>query len=518
MQSPNIVSRIAAAESRTKIIVNICLTIRNRSVHDRELFLGDGQPELCDRGGGGAIATAVTEPPALWYGCGVMGTIFFSCNIPFASIASSHFSRAIEKTKRTPNYTPAHRVTLSGSHLNKLSDKADLWKTSRLNDFLDYGFTLTGDGYKSRKNLKYNNFIIITAAGPVYLGLRDVTGHAATGEATPEEFSEVIASLEEPHQKAIILRITDTPSANRAAWKLLMAAHERQFWIGCMAHEVSLLMGDIGRLDFTKRLRVACMKLHKWVMNHSFIFAVFQKKVEAHFTAKMARAKTTQERKACSNRKDIMVLYKPGDTRMLSVFKLFFRIIMHMSPLIAMFNDADYKVAAQKAMISYNSTTKKRGKKFKKRGRGSELIDPLADLFGSEQAPLWKEMELWLKANVSIVYLHRTVDTHLPSLHLVYYCSCLVDKHLRVLSELDTDATWLESIKDAFMTRWYRWHRAVHMCTAAYHCNPLFQSHKMTLDEANDPNPSPNPNPNPNLVQRIRLPNHFQENLARRCG
>ena len=106
-----------------------------------------------------------------------------------------------------------------------------------------------------------------------------------------------------------------------------------------MAHEVSLLMGDIGRLDFTKRLRVACVKLYKWVMNHSFIFAVFQMKVEAHFNAKTQASKTPKERKACSSRKT-MVLYKPGDTRMLSVFKLLFRILMLMDPLIAMFNDA----------------------------------------------------------------------------------------------------------------------------------------------------------------------------------
>ena len=95
------------------------------------------------------------------------------------------------------------------------------------------------------------------------------------------------------------------------------------------------------------------------------------------------------------------------DTRMLSVFKLFFRILMLMSPLVAMFNDADYKVAAQKAMAAYNSTTKKKGKKFKKRGRGGGLQDPLAELFGNEDASMWKEMELWLKANVSIVYFHR---------------------------------------------------------------------------------------------------------------
>ena len=76
-------------------------------------------------------------------------------------------------------------------------------------------------------------------------------------------------------------------------------------------------------------------------------------------------------------------------------------------------------------------------------------MDPLAELFGSQDAPIWKEMELWLKANVGVVCFHRIVDTHKPSLRLVYYCSCLVDKHLRVLTALDPEAQWLYPAMEA---------------------------------------------------------------------
>ena len=73
---------------------------------------------------------------------------------------------------------------------------------------------------------------------------------------------------------------------------------------------------------------------------------------------------------------------------------------------------------------------------------------------------------IWLQANISVVYFHRIVDTHQPSLAMVYYCSCLVDKHLRLMIELDPDAGWLQQMKAKFDSRWARWHRAVH--TAAY--------------------------------------------------
>merc|ERR1712091_367305 len=96
-----------------------------------------------------------------------------------------------------------------------------------------------------------------------------------------------------------------------------------------------------------------------------------------------------------------------------------------------MFNSPTYKTAAQAAMRTYNSQCKDNKKKYKKRSRGSDFVDPLADAFSTEDATIWTEMEIWLQANISTVYFHRIVDTHAPSLHLVYYCSCLVDKHLR---------------------------------------------------------------------------------------
>jgi hypothetical protein len=71
--------------------------------------------------------------------------------------------------------------------------------------------------------------------------LKDVTGQAGTAKAISDEFSEVFETLDESVYDRIVIGCTDTPSANVSAWKSLEAAHPKQIWIGCMAHDLCCL-------------------------------------------------------------------------------------------------------------------------------------------------------------------------------------------------------------------------------------------------------------------------------------
>ena len=169
---------------------------------------------------------------------------------------------------------------------------------------------------------------------------------------------------------------------------------------------------------------------------------------------------------------------------MMSVFKEIFRTSTLQGPICALFGDGKYKTMAQKIMESYNRTCKDPSKKFKKRARSSVFLDELDDVFGHDSFAIWTQMELWLQVNVALVFFLRIVDTHGPSLHLVYYCGCLVDKQLRCLRAMDPEAKWIEDIFDKFQTRWARWHRPIH--TAAYHANPMFLEHQANEEEEDD--------------------------------
>lgn len=243
-------------------------------------------------------------------------------------------------------------------------------------------------------------------------------------------------------------------------------------------------MGDVDKLECTKALKDAALKLEHWIMQHQYILVVFQAKVKEHFQEKMDNTTDPKAKQKCKTRMT-MLLFRPNSTRMLGVFQLLFRIYYLKDCILAMFGDAKYKSAAQKAMAAYNCKDKNKNRpKYTKRGRGNQgFIDPLASLF-SESSPIWDNIDPWLKANVATVYFHRIVDTHAPSLHFVYYCSALIDKHLRLLHQLDANASWIQTMFEKFTKRWTRWHMPIH--TAAYHVNPQFQKHGISQAEMKD--------------------------------
>ena len=97
---------------------------------------------------------------------------------------------------------------------------------------------MTSDGWRNKKKRSYHNFILVAPNGPIFLHLRDVTGQAGNAKGIAEEFKDVFAALDKAVYDRIVIGCTDTPSANVSAWKSLEAAHPKQIWIGCMAHEI----------------------------------------------------------------------------------------------------------------------------------------------------------------------------------------------------------------------------------------------------------------------------------------
>lgn len=408
---------------------------------------------------------------------------FFVHNVPFRLIDTPEFKTAIASTKRCPTFKPVGCDTLSTTHLVKQSDLADAFNESTLRANAKYGFVITGDGYRSKTKRQYHNFILLTPAGPVFLGIKDITGEGGCASDVYNEFVVVIEGLDTPIKSAIMLGILDTPSVNVKAWKLLNKKYPTQVWMGCMAHEISLFFGDVAKLPATARLKKLCHYLVKWIMNHNDLLKLFRTKVNAHFLKIKNAAKTRADRVRAASRQT-MVLYKPGDTRMLTVFRMLARILFLIGPITAFFNDTEYDDLAQKCIKNYNANCKDPAKKITKRGSDKLLLDVAKANFAGKTASIYAEIEEWLQVMTSSVYFHRTVDTHKPSLFLVYYIAALVDKHLRVMKDLGKASEYIEDIHATFMKRWERFHRPCH--TLAYHMAPQFRLHEISSDEKKD--------------------------------
>ena len=117
----------------------------------------------------------------------------------------------------------------------------------------------------------------MAANGPIFLKLRDVTGHGGNAKAISDEFSDVFETLDESVYGRIVIGCTDTPSANVAAWKLLETAHPKQIWIGCMAHELSLRFKDwVQKVPDVKDLYRRLKNITIWIRNHRDILIQFE--------------------------------------------------------------------------------------------------------------------------------------------------------------------------------------------------------------------------------------------------
>ena len=206
--------------------------------------------------------------------------LWFVHGLSFNLIGSRLFFDAAEKIKAAPAYKPCHRTTLSTSHLSARNAEANEFKIRRSEHDRQYGFLVTLDGWRNKKRRSYHNFILVAANGPIVLSLKDVTGQAGTAKAISDEFSEVFETLDESVYARIVIGCTATPSANVLAWGNLEAAHPKQIWIGCMAHELSLLFKDwVQKVPAVKDLYRRPKNITIWIRNHGDVSTQFGEKL-----------------------------------------------------------------------------------------------------------------------------------------------------------------------------------------------------------------------------------------------
>jgi hypothetical protein len=386
--------------------------------------------------------------------------LWFVHGLSFNLIGSRLFCDAVEKIKAAPGYKPCHRTTLSTSHLAARNAEANEFKIKRLQHGKQYGFLVTSDGWRNKKRRSYHNFILVAANGPIFLSLKDVTGQAGTAKAITDEFSEVFETLDESVYDRIVIGCTDTPSANVSAWKSLEAAHPKQIWIGCMAHELSLLFKDwVQKVPAVNDLYRRLKNITIWIRNHGDILTQFEEKLRAQFSDK---------------RKWTIKPYMPGDTRMGTIYKLADRALELKDILLALVTDPRYKASAQAAIQGYNGSTKAENRIPK--GANGMYVDKIADDILSMD--LWALSTSFVDTAKTCLYFHRLVDSNLPTMGKVYYTSALINKQLKVLS---SSSALAKEMYPFYEKRWVRWHKDVHVL--AYAMDPSYQSHSLAPNE-----------------------------------
>ena len=206
--------------------------------------------------------------------------LWFVHGLSFAMIDSPLFKQAIIATRDCPAFAPVCRQTLGGSHLDARNKDADMYKESRLTAGQQFGFLFTSDGWRNKARRSYHNYILVTSAGPIFLALKDMTGEAGDAKAIHDEFVELFATLDPAVVERIVIGCADTPSSNVAAWKQLEATFPKQVWMGCMAHELSLMFKDwVKKVPEILGLYRKLKRITILIKHHGNILMIYKAKV-----------------------------------------------------------------------------------------------------------------------------------------------------------------------------------------------------------------------------------------------
>ena len=283
---------------------------------------------------------------------------------------TEEFKKAIELTRSTPDFKHVCTKTLSTTRLTARHKDANEYKLLRLKAGLKFGFLYTSDGWRGCNKTGHHNHLLVSCEGPLYLTVRDVTGQRGNADVICDEIciileslSDVLSITEEEEvkilseygggtdpiikliEKATMLGVLDTPAANQKASRLIEAKKPHMCWINCMAHEVSLLFGEWRRKVLqVMQIAASCMKITKWINNHSQLLSIFRQVVQVVF--------------ADDKRKWKLTLYTPGDTRMATIFKLAHKTQYLWQVLKAVVNKPEYDALAQEICDAYNKQCK----------------------------------------------------------------------------------------------------------------------------------------------------------------
>ena len=286
--------------------------------------------------------------------------VFFK-KVPFNLADDPDFRHAVTQTSFCPGFKINCAKKISTDRLDARDEQNIEWSNRRLLRVAYLGSSFHSDGWRSKRKRKYHNFILLTPDGPVFLEMRDVTGNSGSAEAIADEIEEVINKLDPEVRDNLILGLTDTPSANRAAWKLLEERFPGTIWAGCMAHEVSLLFKDYKKkIPELSDLFDEGKALVKWINNHDDVLELFRALAANHYKGdKQAAAKSG------------IGLYMPGDTRMATLFITCDRLLKLKLILQGMVHQQSLKDGDKNIRLSYDDMAQKNMILYKKQYKNS---------------------------------------------------------------------------------------------------------------------------------------------------
>ncbi|GBB95101.1 hypothetical protein RclHR1_24790001 [Rhizophagus clarus] len=173
--------------------------------------------------------------------------------------------------KLRPCFKLPSRKTLSTTLLDKVYDSTKNEVNNLINS-ANY-ICLISDGWSNMMQEHWTNYLITTPR-PVFFSAHQTGEIKQTGENIAADLDEVISKIDHSKLSAII---TDNASSMKKAWKLLAIKYPKVVFLGCVAHSLNLLIGDIMKLPWADRTMKNGKKIVKYFKSHQVPAAILKR-------------------------------------------------------------------------------------------------------------------------------------------------------------------------------------------------------------------------------------------------
>ncbi|ERM96540.1 hypothetical protein AMTR_s00001p00267660 [Amborella trichopoda] len=180
-----------------------------------------------------------------------VGKWFYDKWIPFDAANSPYFLPMVSAIQGGgPGVKPPTVYELSGPILDEEVEEVTKWIEEHKQSWPRTGITLMSDGWLNKVNKKeFLNFLAYSPKGTAFLSSKDVSETKKDTNFYVRLYDQIV---EEVGYKHVVQFITDNARACVSVGNKLMDKRKHLVWTPCAAHNIDLMLEEIGEIKIVK--------------------------------------------------------------------------------------------------------------------------------------------------------------------------------------------------------------------------------------------------------------------------
>ncbi|CAJ0876189.1 5052_t:CDS:2 [Entrophospora sp. SA101] len=176
---------------------------------------------------------------------------------------------------------PAFKLPRRKKLSNELLDQVFIETKEEVDKLIESAeyISLVSDGWTSITQEHWTNYILTTPK-PVFLKANTTGEVRQTAENIAADIEDIIKTLDINKLSAVV---TDNASVMKKAWGILSKNYPGVFFLGCISHNLNLLINDIVKISWVDIVVKDSKKVVKYFKAHLIPSAVFKRHQKANY-------------------------------------------------------------------------------------------------------------------------------------------------------------------------------------------------------------------------------------------